>query len=35
MGNCPLLYASPAGKTSNNPAGARRVSFSELLGVPK
>ena len=33
-GNSPLLYGTPAGKTSTAEGPARRVSFSELLGGP-
>jgi hypothetical protein len=31
-GSAPLLYGTPAGRTSHNQCPARRVSFSELLG---
>ncbi len=34
-GNAPLLYGSAAGRASSNQAPARRVSFSELLGIRK
>ena len=30
-----LLYGTPAAQSSSNQAPARRVSFSELLGVPQ
>jgi hypothetical protein len=34
-GNSPLLYVPLAGQASNPEGPARRVSFSELLGVPQ
>ncbi len=34
-GNSPLLYGTPAGNSSIPESAARRVSFSELLGIQK